>query len=401
MDRWWAVHDPQGAGPSRADFDDKAWPSVKLQGDWETYGIPALADFDGEVWFRIRVTLTSAQARQKATLNLGPIDDIDTTWVNGVRVGGLEGWDTPRVYPLAPGVLHAGQNTIAVRVLDTGGGGGLWGKQSLSFADGSSLPIEDPWRWHIAQALSADMNPPHAPWIPASGLTTLYNGMVAPIAGYGLRGVAWYQGEANVGDPKGYARLMPAWMADWRGVFGQPDLPFLIVQLAGFGPAATHPANTQWAQLREVQRLTVLHDPHAGLALAIDVGDRYDIHPANKQEVGHRLALQALRVAYGEGVAASGPAVAGVKRDGDRVVITFSEIGQGLAVYGGAGPVGFELCDAADACRFANAQANHNQVTIDGAGAATHVRFCWGDSPVCTLYNSENLPAVPFEAAIP
>ncbi|MEO8115724.1 MAG: sialate O-acetylesterase [Phenylobacterium sp.] len=400
MDRWWATHLPD-AGPAAAGFDDDAWPAVRLQGDWETYGVPALSNFDGVVWFRARVTLTAAQAAQGATLKLGPINDVDTTWVNGRAVGGMEGWDTPRAYRLAPGALHAGANRIAVRVLDTGGGGGLWGKQSLAFDDGSSLAIDGAWRYRIAAPLTAELAAPHAPWIPASGLSTLYNGMIAPIAGYGLRGVAWYQGEANVSDPQRYAALMPGWMADWRRVFGQPDLPFLIVQLAGFGPAATQPADTPWARVREVQRLTVLQDGHAGLATAIDIGDRYDIHPTNKQEVGRRLALQARRVAYGETLAASGPTVAAVRREGDRLAISFNDVAMGLAVYGSAGPVGFELCDAAGKCRFVNATAAGDRVIIEGAGTAARVRFCWADSPVCTLYNSASLPAVPFEAVIP
>ena len=400
MDHWWAGHLPDETAAA-ARFDDAAWGSTPVGVFWEELGIPALRNFDGVVWFRTRVTLTAAQAHEAATLNLGPVDDIDTTWVNGARVGGLEGWNTPRVYPIAPGVLHAGANTIAVRVLDTGGGGGLWGKQSLAFADGSSLPITGAWRYRIAAPLRPALTPPHAPWIPASGLTTLHNGMIAPVAGYGLKGVAWYQGEANVSDPQRYAVLLSGWMADWRRVFAEPDLPFLIVQLAGFGPPATAPANTLWAQQREVQRQVAAHDPHAGLAVAIDIGDRYDIHPPNKQEVGHRLALQARRVAYGETLLASGPTVAGVRREGDQLAITFADVGQGLAVYGGAGPVGFELCDAVGACWFVNARASRDRVVIDGAAKAAKVRFCWADSPVCTLYNSENLPAVPFEAQIP
>ncbi|HEX7761506.1 MAG TPA: sialate O-acetylesterase [Caulobacteraceae bacterium] len=402
MDRWWLRHAPPAPGKpwSAGDFDDSAWPTIRPVSFWEGLGVEALSSFDGQVWFRTTIQVTVAQAKQGAVLWLGPVDDIDSTWINGAFVGGVEGWDTERVYKIAPGVLRPGVNHLAVRVMDTGGGGGMWGapdKRGLRFADGGFAPVDPVWRYRIAQPLGETGPPPHAPWIPASGLTTLYNGMIAPIGPYGLRGVTWYQGEANVGEPKEYARLLPALIADWRGRFG-PDLSFLVVQLANFGPASSHPTDSAWAALREVQRRTVAADPHAGLAVAIDLGERSNIHPTNKQEVGRRLSLQARRLA-GEAIVASGPAPLAAHRDGGRVIVSFDS---NLVVFGDARPIGFEVCDAGGGCRFADAAVDGSRVvlSVPDAAAVAKVRFGWADSPVSNLYNAKNLPAAPFELPV-
>src|SRR5262249_46369932 len=160
--------------------DDSNWDTMKLDGWWEGSGIAAFKNFDGIAWFRTTVELTPAQAAQAATLSLGPVDDIDDTWVNGVHVGGYEGWDQPRVYALPSGALKAGTNVIAVGGLDTGGGGGLWGPPSvrtLKFSDGETLQLPERWRYRIAAPLIETRAPPHAPWSDAIGTTLLYNGM--------------------------------------------------------------------------------------------------------------------------------------------------------------------------------------------------------------------------------
>jgi sialate O-acetylesterase len=406
MDAWWLAHDPASRATqpwSAADYDDSGWSTMTLNGWWESSGIPAFTNFDGIVWFRTTVTLTPAQATQGATLTLGPVDDIDSTWVNGVHLGGSEGWDQPRSYALAPGTLKAGNNVIAVGVLDTGGGGGMWGpaeKRALTFADGSVLPLAQSWRYKIAAPLTETGGAPHAPWADASGTTALYNGMIAPLAPYQVRGALWYQGEANVAEAREYARLLPGMMADWRRAFGEPDMPFLIVQLPDFGPATGAPVESAWADLREVQRETVLADPHTALAATIDIGDRYDIHPTNKQEVGRRLALAARRLVYGENVVASGPVPVSATLVGANVTIGFANTP--LVVYGDKRPIGFQLCDAGAHCAYADARVVSDRVVLDVPKGVkpVRVRFCWADSPVCNLYNSDALPAVPFEMAL-
>ena len=406
MAAWAKDHDPgaRSAPPwSAPDLDDSAWATTPADGYWESWGVPALARFDGVVWYRTTITLTADQAKGEAMIALGPADDIDTTFINGTFIGGQESWNAPRTYAAPAGVLHAGVNSIAVRVVDTGGGGGLWGHPKDRFlraADGSQVPIDGLWRYRIAATIDQTGPVPHAPWMDATGVVTLYNGLISPFAGYGLKGIAWYQGEANVSDPEGYRRLLPALIQDWRDRFGK-ELPFLVVQLANFGSAASQPGPSAWAALREAQRLTVEHDPKTGMAVTIDIGQRYDIHPTDKLDVAHRLARLARRLAYGESLVASGPQPIGAVRTGDQVTISFADVGAGLAVYGAARPIGFEACDKTGRCGFVDATASKDKVVLEvGTGEVAKIRYAWADSPIVNLYNSEDLPATPFEIGV-
>ncbi|WP_428156117.1 sialate O-acetylesterase [Brevundimonas sp.] len=403
---WWTANDPgtkQGWHLPRT--NDADWAPIPAEGFWEST-VPGLATFDGIVWLRKDVELTAAQARHAATLELGPVDDADVTWVNGEYVGGQQGWDTPRTYAIPAGTLKAGRNLIAVGVLDTNGGGGAWGpaaNKRLVLADGTAVALSSGWRHRVAAPLGDLPNPPRTPWIGGSGTTTLYNGMIAPLGAYGLKGMAWYQGESNIGDYVGYRRLLPALFADWRARFENPEMRMLVVQLANFGPAAVQPTNSSWAALRESQRTVVNADPLAGLAVAIDIGDRYDIHPTNKLEVGRRLALEARRLdgpAQPVSPQPVSPQPIAVTRAADGVHIRYAASAR-LVAYGSNRPVGFELCGAADACRFVDAALAGNDVVLASAMATDlKVRFCWADSPVCNLYGPAGLPAVPFEAEI-
>ncbi len=398
LDRWAAKVEPHAANWAKPGFDDRAWKTMPAQQFWETN--PGLETFDGTIWLRATITLTKAQAAQGATLMLGPVDDIDTTFVNGRAIGSQEGWDAKRAYAVPAGVLKAGANVIAVRAIDAGGGGGAWGPakdKGLKLADGSFVPLGASWRYKVSTNLSDTGLPPHAPWLGASGLSTLHNGMIAPLAPYGVKGFAWYQGEANVTEAPEYARLMPALIADWRREFAVPDAPFLMVQLASFGPQTDKPGVSRWAELRDVQRRTVAADPNTGLASAVDIGSPYDIHPADKLQVGLRLAGLARKLAYGEAsLNASGPVPVSAARDGADVVVTLD---QPAVVYGSARPAGFELCDAAESCRFVDASVEGSKVrlTVPVGYAAVKVRFAWADSPVLNLYGANRLPATPFE----
>jgi sialate O-acetylesterase len=401
FDRWAAKAEPQAAAWSRPDFDDRDWKTMPAEKLWETN--PGLESFDGTIWLRATIVLTAKQAKQGAVLALGPVDDLDITFVNGRQVGSTQGWDKPRAYKIAPGVLKAGPNVVAVRAIDTGGGGGAWGpaaEKGLRFDDGSFAPLGARWRYKVSSTIAQSGVPPTPPWVGASGLSTLRNGMIAPLAPYGLKGFAWYQGEANVAEPQNYQRLLAALVADWRRSFGGTDLPFLVVQLADFGPRQTRPVESGWAGVRDAERRVAAADPKVGLASAVDIGDIYDIHPANKQQVGHRLALQARKLAYGETtLVAAGPAPLSATLSGGAVVV---RLDQPAVVQADARPVGFELCDAAGACRFADAALASDQVrlTVPAGFTPVKVRFAWADSPILNLYGATGLPATPFELAI-
>jgi sialate O-acetylesterase len=241
----------------------------------------------------------------------------------------------------------------------------------------------------------------HAPWLKESGLSMLYNGMIQPLGPTAMRAILWYQGESDTWQPPEYGRLLPALIEDWRHKFGA-DLPFIVVQLPNYGPYSTKPENSEWAELREVQRNVAGKTPNTGLAVTIDLGQTDNIHPTNKQEVGRRLALVAERLVYGMNVADSGPTPVAAVRTRGTVAVSFDHVGAGLVIYEYHRPVGFQICDAAKRCSFVHAIQNKDEIDLDVAhirDAAT-VRYCWADSPICNVYNSEGLPAVPFEIPI-
>jgi sialate O-acetylesterase len=225
--------------------------------------------------------------------------------------------------------------------------------------------------------------------------------MIAPLGHFGLRGVAWYQGESNTLEAFRYQDLLNRFMNDWRRRFGA-HLPFLIVQLANFGAPPTAPGESGWAEARQAQRLAVARDPNAGLVVAIDIGEPYDIHPANKQEVGRRLARAARRVVYAEAITPSGPRPLSAHKHDSDVVVTFDDVVDRLVAYGAASPIGFELCGVeSSSCRYATAELEHGRVLLKADVASPmRVRYCWADGPVCTLYDGAGLPAGPFEVEV-
>ncbi|MGH8188914.1 MAG: sialate O-acetylesterase, partial [Steroidobacteraceae bacterium] len=246
--------------------------------------------------------------------------------------------------------------------------------------------------------------PPRPSYAPPDAPGAIRNAMIAPLDNLSVRAILWYQGEANTGPTQAsrYQDLLRRFMADWREQFGA-HVPFLIVQLANYGPQPTAPVESGWAQVREAQRLAVKQDANAGLAISIDIGDAYDLHPSNKQEVGRRLARAARRVIYGEAIPPSGPVVQSARKQGDRVIVTFAVVTGQLITYSSTHPIGFELCAAEPgSCRYVEATIDQNRVALDAddVAAATRVRYCWADSPVCTLFDEARLPAGPFQIQV-
>lgn len=368
-------------------------------GFWETWGVPELASYDGLLLYRTSVVLTPEQARQPATLSIGGVDEIDVTWLNGRAIGSSSGGQ--RAYRVPPGVLRPGGNTVVVSALDTYMSGGIHGpaeKRALLFDDGTTVPLAGAWRYQAAPpGVGA---PPRAPWESTAGLGTIANAMIAPLGRYGFRGALWYQGESNSSpqEAKAYEGQMRALMADWRERFG-PDLAFLIVQLANYGAVPVAPVESGWAQVREGQRRAARADARAALAVAIDVGEPYELHPANKQEVGRRLARAARRVVYGERLRL-GAQPASARREAARVVVTFDDVDAELLARSGKAPTAFELCGTADgSCRYVDARLEGDRVVLDASGSSdvARVRHGWADAPICTLTDRSGLPVPPFE----
>ena len=402
-DAWWRAHDPQVAAQRAwisAGFDDSAWPTVTPGGSWKDSGVAGFKDFDGAAWYRTTVTLTDAQAKAANMLHLGPVDTYDTTWVNGVYVGGASTSWMWRDYAVPAGVFKPGRNVIAMRVLSGGQGGGMSGAasaRSIGTADGQAIPLPAAWKVQRGSALKGLSVPP-APWDVPTSFTTLYNGMIAPLVGYKFKLAAWYQGESNSGEAQEYRTLLPMLMRDWRQRFAEPALPFLVVQLTSYGSTAKAPGKSGWAELRDAQAYAVAHDAHAGLAVTLDVGDRFDIHPTQKTLVGERLARAARAVAYGEHAAPGSPTAVSATRSGNDIVIAFKDTGGGLATYSSDRALAFETCAAA-ACRYAEARVAGDTVVLPGAATAdvTRVRYAWADAPFVNLFGADDLPAAPFQ----
>lgn len=237
------------------------------------------------------------------------------------------------------------------------------------------------------------LRPPGKPWMPAG----LYNGMVAPLLPYAVKGAIWYQGEANAGRAYQYRRLFPDMIRNWRSAWGQGDFPFLFVQLAAWGPNGPKLGDSDWAELREAQTLTLIKSPKTGMALAIDVGNINDIHPRNKQPVGARLALAGRAIAYGEKLVYSGPMYAAMKVSGSQVTLSFNHVGGGLVAKDGA-LKGFLIAGEDKVWREAQAEIKGQQVMVSSAEVTkpVAVRYAWAKYPECNLYNKEGLPAVSF-----
>ncbi|MCX7283107.1 MAG: sialate O-acetylesterase [Novosphingobium sp.] len=368
--------------------DPLTWQAVPQIKGWQEWtDTPLGRNTIGTVWLRRQVTLSAAQAREGAKLALGVLDDMDMTFVNGQAVGNTFGWDAERVYPVPPAMLHEGVNEVMVAVTNTYGNGGFASTPDTlawQVEGGARFPLAEGWRFAIAPVQG---DPPRAPWDANAGVGLMHNRMIAPLGHFAMEGAAWYQGESDVGTAD-YDRRMKGLIAGWRARFGS-GLKVAVVQLANYGAPSTRPAPSGWAQMRDVQRRIVTADSNAALVAAIDIGERTDIHPANKLLLGQRLGMSALGQAM--------PMPLSATLDGSRVRVTFGGVGGGLQVWSAQGPIGFELCDAADQCRHATAVAEGDSVLIaTGGGPAVRVRYAWADSPVVNLFDGRGVPVPGF-----
>ncbi len=371
------------------------WRSMEIPGLWEDRGLPGI---DGVVWFRTSFTLKKEEASNGIVLNLGPIDDSDMTWLNGELVGEMtDNYAEKRIYEVSPQVLHPGENILVVRVEDYRGGGGIYGKPGDLFVQTGSreIPLAGTWNYRLSEAgldyTVSTLSPNDKP-------TLLYNGMIHPLIRFPVLGVIWYQGEANAHNAYEYRTRFPNMIRDWRNKWNNPEMGFYFVQLANFRKEKAEPSESEWAELREAQLMT-LSLPKTGMAVTIDIGEADDIHPGNKQDVGYRLALAALHDTYGRGIVYSGPLFKSMKTRGNRVILTFTHTGSGLTVRDKFGYVrGFAVAGADREFHWARGKLEKGTVILwsDKVPDPVAVRYGWGDNPDVNLYNQEGLPASPF-----
>lgn len=382
-----------GSAWESEEVDDTSWDSMELPVLWESAGLPG---FDGIAWFRKSFELDSVGAGE-FKLTLGPIDDQDITYINGIKIGATNNYNMPREYTVPDSVLKVGKNIIAVQILDTGGGGGIWGdaSQMRLLGENVSIDLAGEWTYKVGASLR-DMPPrPQTPDSP-NRPTVLYNAMLEPLMPFAIRGAIWYQGESNAGRAYQYRELFPTMIQSWRTNWGQGDFPFYFVQLANYMQVRDIPVESAWAELREAQSMT-LSLPNTGQAVIIDIGEADDIHPRNKQDVGKRLALIALAQVHGQDVVYSGPTYKLMTIDGNKIKIEFDHIGGGLVAKGGE-LTGFAIAGEDQKFVWADAKIEGNAVVVSNPEVEipVAVRYAWADNPVCNLYNAAGLPASPF-----
>ncbi|SKA37408.1 sialate O-acetylesterase [Chitinophaga eiseniae] len=391
---WEVVYHPQNNAdrevPSET-FSDATWPQVQMPGLVKDFGGP----YEGIVWMRKKITLPASFTGKALTVELGHPEMNYSLYVNGHEIcKNIWNASPSHHYTVPPEMLKTGENVIALRIAMLWGGGGLNPPaDSIYVTDGATrISLAGPWRYKKdVETTALAIRNYHC--YPAM----LYNAMVHPLVPYAIKGAIWYQGEANEYAAFDYRQLFPNLIKDWRQRWQQGNFPFLYVQLANFKKIKPQPSESEWAEVREAQSMT-LSLPNTGMACIIDLGEAGNIHPANKQEVGRRLALVAGKQVYHHKGIASGPSFAGFTKEPHRIRVRFTGTGTGLAASDGKAVTGFAIAGADKRFYWANAIIEGNEVVVyaDEVATPTAVRYAWADNPVCNLVNSAGLPAVPF-----
>lgn len=391
-------------------YNDSTWQQMTLPTLWERTSV---GEFDGAVWFRKRIVIPSTWVGKELTLQLGPIDDMDETFVNGQKIGGYltDGyWSTNRVYKVAGSIVQDSLLQIATRVIDLRGGGGLWGNRikMVIYRDSIStgISLEGSWKYlpvaeyrtnifYVFGATGDEFN--KRPKFPIdfspNTPTSLFNAMVNPLVPFAVRGAIWYQGEANVSNPSLYKKLFPAMINDWRKVFCYKDLPFYFVQLApyNYGP------QTQSQLLREAQ-LQTLSVKNTGMAVTLDIGNPNNIHPADKYDVGKRLAVWAIAKTYGQKVLYSGPFYKSMKITKNKIILSFDYAKSGLVIKKLNGENNFIIAGEDKIFKKASVKIEGQKLVVyhPEISKPVAVRYAWSNIEEGTLFNKEGFPASSF-----
>jgi len=408
FEKWKESDYKQGVGfderwyERQSDLSD--WLPIEVPGYWEDQ-LPEFADFDGAMWYRKSFDVPKQFLPYDILMWLSQIDDHNICWINGQYIGETYLPKTWTSYLVPSGILKEKDNEIVLRVFDVEGKGGLIGLDSyFDFypVDNDSIRARLNGTWLVRPGTRYNSgenenisfigdNPNYHP-------TLLYNGMVHPFGQFSMKGVIWYQGEANRKNAYAYRYLFPALILDWRTLWNDPTLPFYFVQIANYGEISNSPASSEMAELRESQFLTAKNVSFTGMAVTIDIGDSDDIHPRNKKEVGDRLARHALKNDYKKAhIITDGPIYKKHFRDGNKIIVEFDN-SEGLSTDDGLLPLGFEIASEKGDFLKAYAVIKKNIVEVSHPDVKNpmHVRYAWADSPVVNLCNGEKLPAYPF-----
>ncbi len=367
--------------------DTSDWKQTKVLSYWEDNILP---DYDGSVWFRRSFSLPTNYDGKGVGLGFGTIDDYVMIWVNGKKIA--EGYGNLNIqgFSVPDSVLQKGSNTLVLRIFDAGNKGGIPGFWWF--------PQWTTDTWLYKPGVKIDAAKFVKPAIPNANLTgsptILYNANIAPVTKLAIKGVIWYQGESNADRAEEYKQLFPAFIKDWRTQFKQGDFPFLFVQLANYDN--NNPDGLTYPELREAQA-SALSLPNTGIATAIDIGEAKDIHPKNKTDVGKRLGIAAMKVAYGQDSTHLSPAFKSYQINSDSIIVQVTEPVFTKDKYGYIR--GFSIVGSDSVFHLAKAYLNNGAITVYSA-AVSHpaaVRYAWANNPgELDLYSKEDLPLLPF-----
>ncbi len=404
----WKKLDFKDSNCSNTNFDDSDWKTFLLPLKWEQSDV---GHFDGVVWFRKNISIPESWTGKSLQLELGPIDDFDATFVNGKRIGGIEEyghWQTDRIYEIPADITTGQELLISVRVIDTGGGGGLWGDKEkmklINKESGKSISLAGNWKFlPVAEYRGNSFyifgekgnkyydRPQMAVDLTANTATALYNAMIAPLIPFQIRGAIWYQGESNAGRSIEYETLFPTMIRNWRNDWGY-DFPFYFTQIAPYNYG--HGTESQY--LRDAQRKT-LSLKNTGMAVTLDIGNNENIHPANKKDVGERLALWALANDYDKNIVFSGPLYKAMKITGSKIKLDFDFVGDGLLLTDKS-ETGFLIAGKNKKFTPAKVKLDGNSILVwsEKTEEPLAVRYAWSDTASATLFNKNSLPASSF-----
>ncbi|MCC9064555.1 sialate O-acetylesterase [Flavobacterium piscisymbiosum] len=376
-----------------ANFDDSSWKTMRLPAFFENKG---LSNFDGVVWFRKKVNITSTNA--DFTLNY-LADDDDMIWVNGNYIGETKGYNVERHYTIPSKFLKKGENFITIRVFDGAGNGGVYGDENFTLKSGKeTISLAGDWKYNIGADIK-DL--PAKPYL-AQGQnrpSAIYNAMIAPLIDYKIKGVIWYQGESNAERAHQYQKLFPLLINDWRDKFKDKNLPFFFVQLANYKQQKEQPGDSDWAELREAQ-FKALKLSNTGMAVTTDIGNGEDIHPKNKQDVGGRLASIALAKVYNTKIDYSGPLYKSYNIKGNTVTVDF-DFNKNIKARDDT-LKGFSIAGSDQKFYWAVAKVVNGKVEVYAQEVLNPVavRYNWADNPDGNLTNESGLPASSFRTDV-
>jgi sialate O-acetylesterase len=370
------------------DYNTANWKDIELPVYWSKAKI---TPNDGVIWVSKNIDLTVNDLNtDNLTLSIGRVDNEDVTYINGKQVGASDNKDKDRLYTIPKQNFVVGKNTLTIRVTNSGDIGGFRSFAEDLYLQTASRKVSIAGNWKYAVG-TPDIEPVPERQHPTKYPTSLYNGMVAPFFGVKIKGILWYQGEANSKNAAEYGNLMKEMITDWRKKWSA-DYPFIFAQLPNYAKQ-----NNKWVTLRESQA-SVLTLKNTGMATLIDVGQDDNIHPANKQEPARRLALIAGNLAYGDkNLPLNAPKFEGYNVDGSNVVVIFN----GILTNKGGAINGFEIAGSDKKFYPAIAQLQADGKTIklisNKVEKPVAIRYLWADAPgKVNLYNKEGMPSPPF-----